>query len=173
MHSSQKITTAAYYYPGFHRHPKLDQRKKPGFTEWDLILNAKPRFPGHEQPRLPLWGAKQESDPEAMEKKIDAAADHGLDAFIFDWYYHDEGPFLEGLCRDSNALRADEFDAQIRFTVLKQHLDDLLHIPLQFVESLCLRMRSRESGDVADIETRVGASLDNRSVNFHEGMIRR
>jgi hypothetical protein len=93
---SEKVTVAAYYYPGFHRHPKFDARKSPGFTEWDLIVSAKPRFPGHEQPRIPLWGTEQESDPRAMEKKIDAAADHGVDVFIFDWYYHDEGPFLEG-----------------------------------------------------------------------------
>jgi len=93
---SDEIITAAYYYPGFHRHSKFDEHKSAGFTEWELILNAKPRFPGHEQPRLPLWGAEQESDPRAMEKKIDAAADHGVDVFIFDWYYYDTGPFLEG-----------------------------------------------------------------------------
>ena len=29
-----------------------------------------------------------------MAQKIDAAADHGIDAFIFDWYYYDDGPFL-------------------------------------------------------------------------------
>jgi hypothetical protein len=94
--SPEKVTVAAYYYPGFHQHPKIDQYKKPGFTEWDLIVNAQPRFPGHEQPRIPVWGTEQESDPRVMEKKIDAAADHGVDAFIFDWYYHNEGPFLEG-----------------------------------------------------------------------------
>jgi len=114
--SSQKITTAAYYYPGFHRHPKFDQRKSPGFTEWDLILNAKPRFPGHEQPRLPLWGAEQESDPAVMERKIDAAADHGLDAFIFDWYYHDEGPFLEGAL-DRGFLHARN-NSRIKFCLM-------------------------------------------------------
>jgi hypothetical protein len=30
-----------------------------------------------------------------MSQKIAAAADHGIDAFIFDWYYYDDGPFLE------------------------------------------------------------------------------
>jgi len=30
-----------------------------------------------------------------MAHKIDAAADHGLDAFIFDWYWYEDGPFLE------------------------------------------------------------------------------
>jgi hypothetical protein len=27
--------------------------------------------------------------------KIDAVADHGIDALIFDWNYYDDGPFLE------------------------------------------------------------------------------
>jgi len=30
-----------------------------------------------------------------MEKWIDAATDHGVNVFIFDWYWYDGGPFLE------------------------------------------------------------------------------
>ncbi len=44
---------------------------------------------------MPLWGYADESDPAVMAKKIDAAADNGIDAFIFDWYYYNDGPFLE------------------------------------------------------------------------------
>jgi hypothetical protein len=36
-------------------------------------------------------------DPAAMEKKINAAADHGVNVFIFDWYWYDESPFLESM----------------------------------------------------------------------------
>ena len=35
-----------------------------------------------------------------MEKKIDAAANHNVDVFIFDWYYRDTGPFLQGALDD-------------------------------------------------------------------------
>jgi hypothetical protein len=31
-----------------------------------------------------------------MAQKIAAAADHGIDAFIFDWYYYDDGPSPTG-----------------------------------------------------------------------------
>ena len=31
-----------------------------------------------------------------MAQKIDVAADHGIDTFIFDWYWYDGMPFLEG-----------------------------------------------------------------------------
>ncbi len=89
------ITVAAYYYPCTHPHPRWDKAEYPGFTEWDLVKKAKPRFPGHKQPKVPVWGYVDESDPKVMAQKIDLAADHAVDAFIFDWYYYDDGPYLE------------------------------------------------------------------------------
>jgi hypothetical protein len=80
------------YHPGDARNSKL---KGPNWSEWELVKAAKPRFPGHSQPNVPLWGYEDESDPKAMARKIHAAADHGVDAFLFDWYYYDDGPFLE------------------------------------------------------------------------------
>ena len=47
-------------------------------------------FDGHKQPKVPAWGYRNENRPEVMQQKIDAAADHGLDVFIFDWYFYDE-----------------------------------------------------------------------------------
>ena len=31
-----------------------------------------------------------------MERWIEAATDHGVNTFIFDWYWFNNGPFLEG-----------------------------------------------------------------------------
>ncbi|HWQ92153.1 MAG TPA: glycoside hydrolase family 99-like domain-containing protein [Clostridia bacterium] len=92
---SDDITVAAYYYPCQHPDPRWDKAKYPGFTEWDLIKQARPRFPGHKQPRVPVWGYLDESDPKVMALKIGTAADYGVDAFIFDWYHYDDGPYLE------------------------------------------------------------------------------
>lgn len=36
-----------------------------------------------------------ENDPRVIAQKIDAAANNGINAFIFDWYYYDED--LSGL----------------------------------------------------------------------------
>jgi hypothetical protein len=55
------------------------------WTEWNLLKDAKPRFPGHLQPNVPAWGYEMDNDPAVMAKKIDAAADNGVDHFIFDW----------------------------------------------------------------------------------------
>ena len=42
-----------------------------------------------------------------MTRKLMAAADHGVDAFIFDWYYYDDGPFLNR-CLDLGYLKATQ-----------------------------------------------------------------
>lgn len=92
---SERVKVAVYYFPNYH----LDERNVlvhgPGWTEWELVKRAEPRFPGHDQPKCPLWGFEDESDPSVMGRKIDVAADHGVDAFIFDWYWYDDGPFLK------------------------------------------------------------------------------
>src|SRR5690606_37462834 len=62
------------------------------------------KFPGHLQPKVPLWGELDESDPMVSEKQIDAAADHGVTSFHYDWYwdfvhprdYKERDPIFEG-----------------------------------------------------------------------------
>jgi hypothetical protein len=92
---AEDYTVASYYFPNYHPDPRNEKANGKGWTEWELVKNAKPRFEGHDQPKVPLWGYVDESDPKVMAKKIDAAADHHVDVFIFDWYWFDDGPFLE------------------------------------------------------------------------------
>ncbi len=90
------VTVACYYFGNYHPgDPRNEQTKGKGWSEWELVKAARPRFPGHHQPNVPLWGYTDESDPDVMAQKIAAAADHGIDAFIFDWYYFNDGPFLD------------------------------------------------------------------------------
>jgi len=91
-----KTEIAAYYFPAWHQCPKNDQWKGVGFTEWELIKAGRPRFPGHRQPLVPAWGYFDESDPAVMKRACDTAQAHGIDAFLFDWYWYDNGPFLNG-----------------------------------------------------------------------------
>ena len=60
-----------------------------------MVKAARPRFEGHQQPKIPAWSDGDESDPKVMQQKIAVAADHGIDAFIYDWYFYDDGPFLQ------------------------------------------------------------------------------
>lgn len=82
-----KITVAAYYYPGWHHCPVRDASFPKGWSEWDLVYQAKPAFAGHEQPCLPLWGRENEADPEVFARKIYAAASYGINAFVFAFYW--------------------------------------------------------------------------------------
>ena len=87
---------AVYYFPNYHNDdPRNELRYGKGWSEWELVKNAVPRFPGQEQPKIPLWGYTNESDPEVMEMKINTASHYGVDVFIYDWYYYNDGPFLQ------------------------------------------------------------------------------
>ncbi|MBR5625990.1 MAG: glycoside hydrolase family 99-like domain-containing protein, partial [Thermoguttaceae bacterium] len=103
------ITVAVYYFGNYHLDKRNQERLGEGWTEWDLVKNARPRFEGHEQPKVPLWGYTDEANPKEMEQKIDAAADHGIDVFLFDWYYYNDGPFLERTI-DEGFLKANNRD---------------------------------------------------------------
>jgi len=50
-----------------------------------------------------------DNDPVAWENKINAATDHGVNVFIFDWYWYDGKPFLEEAV-DSGFLKAANRD---------------------------------------------------------------
>lgn len=92
---------AAYVWPSCHDEPRgREIFWKEGIGEWEIIGKGNPRFEGHYQPRVPLWGYVMDNDPEVFEKKIDAAVKHGVDLFIFDWYWYDGKPFLESSLND-------------------------------------------------------------------------
>lgn len=71
-----------------------------GIGEWEVIQKGDPRFEGHYQPRLPLLGYQMDDDPQVVEQWIQLALAHGVNTFVYDWYwYHDpngyNGPYLE------------------------------------------------------------------------------
>ena len=96
----KNVQIAAFYFPNYHIDPRNEAVHGSGWTEWELMKIARPRFPGHQQPKVPLWGYEDEADPAVMSRKIDAAADSGISAFLFDWYCYNDGPFLERALRE-------------------------------------------------------------------------
>ncbi|MBM3851825.1 MAG: hypothetical protein FJ399_01575 [Verrucomicrobia bacterium] len=96
---------ACYYFPNYHADARNAGVHGPGWTEWEVLKAARPRWRGHRQPRAPRWGYTDEADPRAMERKIAAAAGHRIDAFVFDWYWYEDGPFLQRAL-DEGFLRA-------------------------------------------------------------------
>lgn len=116
-----KITVASYYFPSYHirdstQLPISKQADLDGRSEWQLVQEAKPRFEGHQQPKVPAWGYTDEKDPAVMEMKIKTAADYGIDVFIFDWYNYEGKPFLNQ-CLDQGFLKAKNTD-KIKFSLM-------------------------------------------------------
>jgi hypothetical protein len=92
---------AAYIWPSCHDDPMGRDKLWPeGTGEWEVIKKGNPRFDGHYQPRQPLWGYELDNNPKVVEKWIDVATDHGVNVFVYDWYWYNEGPFLESALND-------------------------------------------------------------------------
>ncbi|MBU0716387.1 MAG: glycoside hydrolase family 99-like domain-containing protein [Verrucomicrobia bacterium] len=107
---------AAFVWPSYHPDPRAKIFWPAGFGEWETVMNNRPKFPGHEQPRYPLWGYVNEADPCVMRMQIDAAADHGINVFIYDWYWYDGRPFLEG-CLNDGYLKAAN-NSRVKFCIM-------------------------------------------------------
>ena len=87
---------AAFVWPSYHPDDRAKIFWPMGIGEWETVMKNKAKFEKHEQPRFPLWGYINEADPYVAEMEINAAADHGVNVFIFEWYWYDGMPFLEG-----------------------------------------------------------------------------
>ncbi len=116
MSGANRCDVAAYYWPAYHDEPRWRRFMPDGEGEWQTIRRAEPRFEGHYQPRVPAWGYEDESDPRVMARKIDAAADHGVNVLIFDWYWYENAPFLEKALGDG-FLGAENND-RVRFFLM-------------------------------------------------------
>jgi len=112
----EEITVVAYYFPNYHEDKRNSAFHGQGWTEWELVKTAKPRFANHKQPNIPAWGYTDEADPKDMSQKINAAVDYGIDVFLFDWYMYEDGPFLNRAI-DEGFLKAENSE-QIKFAFM-------------------------------------------------------
>lgn len=92
-----RYDVAAFVWPAYHNDPRFAEIGifPDGVGEWEAVYKAHPKFEGHRQPNVPLWGYLDEADPRVQEKKINTALEYGVNTFIFDWYWYDDRPFLE------------------------------------------------------------------------------
>lgn len=108
---------AAYVWPSYTGdEPRSRIFWQKGYGEWQTVERAVPKFEGHNWPRQPLWGYVNEADPEVMEMEIDAAADHGVNVFIYDWYWFDRRPFLE--CCLNNGFLGARNNHRMKFYIM-------------------------------------------------------
>ena len=97
----KEYIVAAYIWPSCHDDAMAREVLWPdGEGEWEVIKKGNPRFEGHYQPRRPLWGYEHDNDPMVVEKWINTALEHGVNTFVYDWYWYDGKPFLESALND-------------------------------------------------------------------------
>ena len=97
----QSIDVAAYIWPAYSGKESRNHifwTEKRG--EWETVVRAQAKFEGHQWPRKPLLGCQDEADPKVMEQQIELALSHGVNVFIYDWYWYDGRAFQEQCLND-------------------------------------------------------------------------
>ena len=113
---------AAYIWPAYTgAEPRARLFWPEGMGEWQSVRSCKAKIPGDTWPRRPLWGYVDEADSRVMEMEIDAAADYGVNVFIYDWYWFDQRPFLNQ-CLERGYLKARN-NSRVRFMLMWSNHD--------------------------------------------------
>ena len=90
-----KARVIAIYLPQYHPIPENDEWWGKGFTEWTNVVQARPLFKGHYQPRIPRdLGFYDLRMPEVREAQADLARNAGIEGFMYWQYYFGKGKML-------------------------------------------------------------------------------
>ncbi|GJQ60901.1 MAG: hypothetical protein D8M57_15375 [Candidatus Scalindua sp. AMX11] len=85
--SIKPVKIGAYVYPGWHSCHERDRNFPSGWSEWDIVLNAPPRFSGHNQPRIPLEGPYDDSVSATSINQVTLARKYGVDFFVYGLFW--------------------------------------------------------------------------------------
>jgi hypothetical protein len=115
----------AYYFPDWHSDPRNAKWFGQGWDEWKLLEAAKPRFDGHRQPRIPIDGSFDEASPAAAEQQIRLATQYGVDGFLVDYYWYDDGPYLQAALDDGLLAARNSNDIEFALMWANHELVDI------------------------------------------------
>ena len=121
----QKYDIAAYVWPSYTgKEFRARQFWPDGIGEWQTVMSVPSRMShkpaDYEWDRKPIWGCCDEADPKVMEMQIEEATRHGVNVFIYDWYWYDRRPFLEQ-CLNEGFLGASNNEKMKFFLMWANH----------------------------------------------------
>ena len=115
----KKYDIAAYIWPAYTgQEPRTKIFWPEDIGEWQTVRDTVMDIPeiNYHWDRKPLWGYRDEADPKVMEFQIEEAVKHGVNVFIYDWYWYESRPFLEQ-CLDDGFLKAPNKD-KMKFYIM-------------------------------------------------------
>lgn len=118
MAKFDKYDIAAYIWPAYTgKEPRTRIFWPDGIGEWQTVKSGDAKIEnGYIWDRKPLWGYVDEADHYVMQSQIAAAKEHGVNVFIYDWYWYDGRPFLEQ-CLNEGFLKANNCE-EMKFYIM-------------------------------------------------------
>ena len=85
----KKYDIAAFIWPSYTGdEPRTRIFWPEGYGEWQTVKAMTNKgYEGCRWPRIPTWGYVNEADSRVMEMQIDCGVSHGVNVFIYDWYW--------------------------------------------------------------------------------------
>ncbi|MCE9909963.1 glycoside hydrolase family 99-like domain-containing protein [Hafnia paralvei] len=84
-----------FYFPQFYPTSENNEWWGDGFTDWDLVKSAKSVHHEQTQPRIPLNGYYDQSNPETIKVQAKLAKKYGVSGFNFYHYWFDGEVLLD------------------------------------------------------------------------------
>lgn len=84
----------AFYLPQYYPTPYNSKWWGKGFTDWDHVRNARPKFPGHSQPKIP-YGEYDLRNPYIQDHQEWMAWMNGISGFVYYHYWFEGEQLLE------------------------------------------------------------------------------